>query len=191
MLVISGNRQKSNTGTTKNHTIITSTPSSNPKVLTHPEVAREGEHTAQKTLTVNHEKKTIIVSRKKAVPISKDTVSVDEPEEKMQFSIPHEENFPAEPVYLNEKTVETINVGLREPVRQAKDEIFSGKDIGRGTGTQVRDSGMIRTHLKIKSGSDDLNRNHTASPHEIKPAVSPELSKKHYKKISEEELSSD
>ena len=181
MLVISGNRQKSSTGTTKTHTVIASAPASNPKILTHSEVTRDSERAAEKTSQVNNEKKTVIVSRKKTVPTPQDTVSVDEPEEKIQHSIP--QYFPAEPVYLNEKTVETINIGLREPVKKAKDEIFSGRDIGRSSVNQVRDSGIIRTHLKIKTGTDDSNRNPTTSSHENKPLTSTELSKKYDKKI--------
>jgi tubulin-like protein CetZ len=183
MLVISGNRQKSSTETTKTHTVIASAPTSNPKIFAHSEVTRDTERTTEKTSSRDHERKTVIVSRKKAVPIPKNAVSVDEPEEKIQHSIPHEEHFPAEPVYLNEKTVETINIGLREPVRKAKDEIFSGRDIGRSSVNQVRDSGIIRTHLKIKTGTDDSNRNATTSSHENKPVTLTEQLKKHDKKI--------
>jgi len=184
MLVISGNRQKSSTGTTKTHTVITSTPISNPKILTNPAITDEGEQTVQETSQVNHERKTIIVARKKNPPIQKNTISVDESEEKIQHPIPDNENFLQEPICLNKKAIETINIGLREPVRKAKDEIFTGKEVGRGSVNQVRDSGIIRTHLKIKPGSGDSDRNNSAAPR-IQPAGTTEPSKKQDKKISE------
>ncbi|MEI7648776.1 MAG: tubulin/FtsZ family protein [Methanomicrobiales archaeon] len=112
------------------------------------------------TLEKPSEQRTIIIGKRKTLPIEQQNFDTEEPG--VQEPVAREKEFisPGPVADAPEADSEEMRVSVKDPSYRAKDEIFGGKSVVRTVVPQARDSGLIHTSLAQKKsvpGTGDDN----------------------------------
>jgi hypothetical protein len=117
-------------------------------------------HDKEKGVDVTHqssqdvpEKRTVIISQRKKSHIPQDA-PVSSGDMRAEYTYAGEGSGSGGPdLHPGEADARDMNIGVRDPVRRVKDDVFEGKEIRKTTAPPARDSSLIHTTLKPRKNA--------------------------------------
>ncbi len=164
MLVISGNRQKISSTIARSRVESPITPDSHHKTPAMQKTNEDSGTVPERSSTAESEKKVVIVARKK-----KDTEHAAEFREMnvtdTRDSDRNTKTFAPDALQSEDSGAHSGDISIRKPIKKANDDIFGGKGVRISAVPDPRDSSIILTHLKPKTGTGKKPQ-HEISPDE-------------------------